>query len=242
MDMDSAAASKANGFKTAVDTIVAPKEAFEAIRVTPTWGLALLATLLLVAVASFLMIPAFQHAMTAGWPEMIAQNPRLAELTPQQQQTQLNISLKILQFSWTFVVIGIPILLLLQSLVMTVFNALGRGSGSFKQYWAAACNIAVPTAGLGTAIAAVIILLRGVDSFTSMRSVQAAMPSLAMLAPSASVKLTALLATITPFSLWAAGLTIGAMTVIGRVPRLQAWLAAVIWLLLPALFAFATAR
>ena len=44
--------ARANGLKTALDMIIAPKEAFEQLRVAPTWGWALLILLVLYAVAS----------------------------------------------------------------------------------------------------------------------------------------------------------------------------------------------
>ena len=41
MDDANAQAPRPSGLKTALDTIVSPKEAFESIRVAPTWGWAI---------------------------------------------------------------------------------------------------------------------------------------------------------------------------------------------------------
>jgi hypothetical protein len=68
------------------------------------------------------------------------------------------------------------------------------------------------------------------------------MLSLAWLAPGSGPKLLALLGAFTPFTLWAAWLNVKALTVIGRVPQVHAWLAAALSILLPALFAVAFAR
>lgn len=240
--MESQVTPAANGLKTVADTIVAPSEAFAEIRAVPTWGWALLVSLALSMLGSYLMVPALSHAMTAGWPALIAQNPQLAQLTPEQQQRQLELALKFVQLGWMALLVMLPFFLLLQTVLLAVFNALGRGAGSFKQYWAAAVNISVPAFALYSLVGAVIAIARGPESFASLRSVQTSLPSLALLAPDAGVKVTAALATVNPFSIWGAVLAALALLVIGRVPRLQAVLAAVLWLALPALFSFATAR
>src|SRR5215469_6015827 len=182
-------APQANGLKTVLDTIVAPKEAFESIRVVPTWGWALAIAILLGAIGSYLMVPAVQHAIASDWPAMVAQNPRLAQMTPEQQQTALSTSQKIAAFSWIGIFIFAPILCLIEGVIMLIFDKLGRGEGSFAKYFAAACNIAVPVVGIGTLINALIVVMRGPASFTTTQAVQGAMPSLAMLAPGVTGKL-----------------------------------------------------
>jgi hypothetical protein len=147
-----------------------------------------------------------------------------------------------MQYGWVSLLVAVPFFTLLQALLLTVFNGLGRGSGTFQQYWSAAVNISVPSFGLSSLIAGVITVARGAESFTSIRSLQMSMPSLAWFAPDAGIKVTAALASITPFSLWGAGLAVLALLAIGRVPKLQAWLTGVLWIAIPALFAFATAR
>ena len=240
--MESQVTPAANGLKTVADTIVAPSDAFAEIRAVPTWGWALLISLALSMLGSYLMVPALSHAMTAGWPTLVAQNPQLAQLTPDQQQRQLALALKFVQLGWMALIVMLPFFLLLQTVLLAVFNALGRGSGSFKQYWAAAVNISVPAFALYSLVGAIIAIARGPESFVTLKSVQTSLPSLALLAPDAGVKLSAALAVVNPFSIWGAVLAALALLVIGRVPRLQAVLAAVLWIALPALFAFATAR
>ncbi|MDQ2865053.1 MAG: YIP1 family protein [Candidatus Eremiobacteraeota bacterium] len=231
-----------SGLRTMVDTIVAPAEAFESIRVVPTWGWALAITILLSVLGSFLLVPAIQHAIVAGWPDMVAQQPALARLSPEQQHTMLAFDTKMFGFAWIFPIVTIPIVCLLGAIVMLLFNAMGRGDGTFAKFFSASCNIAVPTAGLAAIVTALIVLVRGQASFNSLTAVSTALPSLAMLAPASNVKLIALLAAINPFSIWAVLLTVGAMSIIGHVPRLQAWLAAIVMFLIPALAAMAGAK
>ena len=147
---------------------------------------------------------------------------------------------KITSFVWLFTPIFVIIAVLIGTVIMVIFNALGRGDGTFGKYWAAQCNIAV-VAALGSLVLAVIVLLRGADSFNTSLSVQEAMPNLGMLVPGPG-KLHAFLSVFTPFSLWAMGLAVAALAIVGRVPRVQAWLGGILTLVLPALIAAAFAR
>ncbi len=224
------APSKYNPFSTIVDIIVAPKAAFECLREQPMWLIAFLLVLVVTAVCAFLSTPAFVHAAQTQF----ANSPQAAQMSPAQLASAQAISASISRFAWLFVLIAVPFGLLIQTLIMLIFNALGRGSATFASLWASAVNIAVPAAALGSIVQTIIVLSRGAESFASTQSIQLAIPSLAMLAPGGSPKLIALLALATPFTLWGAGLTIAAMLTVARVPRLQAWLTGIVVLLLPA--------
>jgi hypothetical protein len=231
---------KANGLKTVVDTIVAPKEAFESIRVAPTWGWALLITIVIVMAGTYLMTPASMHGLAADWPNMVAKNPSLAGESADQQQAALAVAQKFAGFVWIFSPIFILVFALIGAVIMLIFNALGRGDGTFAKYWAAQCNLGV-VAALGTVVLTVIVLVRGPESFNSAQAVQDAMPNLGLLVPGTG-KLHAFLTVFTPFSVWATGLAIAALSIVGRVPRVQAWLGGSLTLILPAFLAAAFAR
>ncbi|HEY1654330.1 MAG TPA: hypothetical protein VGF86_04365 [Candidatus Tumulicola sp.] len=234
MGLDATGAPKANGLKTALDTIVAPKEAFEQLRVVPTWGWALLISIVLYALAGYLLTPAMLHAMQADWPRQVAANPRLAELTPDQQQRALTLSLTIVRWVWLITPVIAVIIVLVQSVVMWIFKAIGRGDAPFRALWAASANITVPVLGLSSVITTIIVLVRGPDSFNSQAEVQTAMPSLALLVPASAVKLHAFAAALNPFSIWGCGLTIGAMAIVARVSRAWAWITGIVGLLVAA--------
>ncbi|HTU69281.1 MAG TPA: hypothetical protein VMF11_03080 [Candidatus Baltobacteraceae bacterium] len=231
----------ANGLKTAWDTVVAPKAAFESIRIAPTWGWALLIALVLFGIGYYLMVPANQHALATDWPNMVAQNPIIAGLSSAEQQERLQTVLAISAYGWIFAIIFVPIGILISAVVYLIFDRIGHGEGSFGKYWAAACNIAV-IPGLGIVVNALIVLIRGADSFAKPIDVPAAMPSLIMLAPQAGPKLAVILASISPFSLWATGLGIAAISFVGRVPRVPAWLGGIAAFLVPVLIGAAFAR
>ncbi len=234
------AAPRADGLKTVWDTIIAPREAFESLRAVPTWGWALAITILLSALGSYLLTPALQHAYANSAPQMMG--PQFQQMTPEQQQASIAVGQKFITFGYLASFIAVPVICFIEALIMLLFNALGRGEGSLAKYFAASCNIAVPAVGLGSVINAVIVMARGAQTFQAMRDVQGAVPSLAMLAPGAGLKLSTFLATFTPFTIWGTALSIVAMLVIGRVPKLQAWLAGIVLFLIPSLLAVAFAK
>ncbi len=234
-------APRANALKTVLDTLIAPKEAFESIRIVPTWGLALAIAIVLSALGLYLATPTYQHAFAASWPDVVARSPQLAQMPPEKQQLQLAITQKFFAFSWIGMIFGVPLFVLIQAVVMLIFDKLGKGEGTFVQYFAAASNVAV-AASFGPLVAAIIMLIRGTDSFNSMQAVANALPTLALLAPGASPRLAAFLAVFTPFSLWATGLAIAAMLIVGHTRKLQAWLAGILLIVIPGLLATLGAR
>jgi hypothetical protein len=189
-----------------------------------------------------MILPAVHHSFDAAWAAQAATNPQLSQMPADQLDRARSFASAFVSITPIVTLIAIPITLLISTLIMLIFNALGRGSGSFQMLWAAATNIAVPASGFGSVVLGIIVVARGSDSFSTATSVQSSMPSLAMLVPQTIPRITAILAQFNPFTLWAAGLVILAMLVIARVPKTQAWLAGIAALLLPALFAAAFAR
>lgn len=240
--MKSNANAPASGLQTIVDVILAPKSAFERLRTAPTWGWAFIISVVAGTFATYLIVPALVHAFQVSWPAMVASDPRTAALTPAQQQTALQFTLAIMRFSWLGALVGIPVVIFIATLVMLVFNAIGRGSGTFASLWAAAVNISIPSNALGSLVLAVIVLIRGAQSFDSTASVSAALPSLALLAPSGGVKLAAFLAAINVFSVWGAVLIYVAMRTTARVGAASAMFTALLMPLATAVVAAFGAR
>jgi hypothetical protein len=223
MGLETARTPKANGLKTAVDIVIAPKEALERLRAAPTWGWALLITIALYAIGSYLVTPALVHATTADWPRQVAANPGMAGMSPQQQQRALDLTIVIVRFSWVFAIVFTPIIMLVQALVMLLFKALGKGDATFGQLWASAVNIGVPTIGINAVFLAAIVLMRGPDSFNANIDVTTAIPSLGLLVPASMVKLHAFCSMINPFTLWSLGLVVATMLIVARVSKGWAW-------------------
>jgi hypothetical protein len=227
--------SRGNGLMTAWDTIVAPKAAFESIRVAPTWVFALATAMVVSGTSEYLITPALLHGFAGTFTHTLATDPHLATLTPEQQQQMLASGEKMLGRSWIYGLAGVPLSSLLAAVTLLIFDKIGSGVGTFAKYWAAACNIAVPFA-IGSAVKAIIVLLRGADSFATAQDMQRVIPSLALLAPGTSAKLAILLSAITPFALWGFGLNVLTLRVIGNARPIAAWIAAIVLLLLPAVF------
>jgi hypothetical protein len=240
--MDTTQSAPANGLQTLADVILAPKSAFERLRTRPTWGWALVIAIVLGALGFFLVTPAVVHATQASWPAMIAANPQLASLPPARQQAGLQFALAFVHYVWILYVIFIPIGILVYAVIMLIFRAIGGGSASFASLWAASCNIAVISAGISGIVLGIIVRFRGADSFNSQVAVSSALPSLALLAPGAGIKLFTFLAAMNVFTIWAAVLIYVAMRVTAKVSTVPAVLTALIGLCIPALFGAAFAR
>lgn len=233
--MDSTQSTPANGLQTLADVILAPKAAFERLRVQPTWGWAFIAAIVIGTIGAYLIMPAIVHATQAMWPAMMAQNPRTAALSAADQQRALQITLSFMRFSWIAYIFLIPFAILVYSVVMLIFRAIGGGSASFASLWAVSCNIAVLSAGIASLVLGIIVHVRGADTFNSQIAVSSAIPSLSLLAPGVGIKLFTFLSGMNVFSIWAAVLIYMAMRITARVSAVPAVLTAVIGLCVPAL-------
>ncbi len=240
--MDSSKSASATGLQTVADIILAPKAALERLRTVPTWGWAFVISIVVYTIATYLVVPATVHALQTNWPAMVAADPRMQALSAAQQQQVMDFALSVARFSWIWIVVVTPLAMLVTTVVMLVFNAIGRGSGTFAALWAAAANIAVPTLALSGVVLAAIVLLRGADSFNSPMAIVTALPSLAWIVPSGSAKLTAFLGSISVFQLWGAVLIYLAMRVTARISVVPAVLAAIVMPLCTALWATAGAH
>jgi hypothetical protein len=240
--MDTTQSTPANGLQTLADVILAPKSAFERLRVRPTWGWAFVIAIVLGTLGAYLVMPAIVHATQTTWPAMMAQNPRTAALSAADQQRALQITLAFMRFGWIAYVVFIPLAILIYAVIMLIFRAIGGGSAPFSSLWAASCNIAVISAGIASIVLGIIVRVRGADTFNSQAAVSSAVPSLALLAPGAGVKLFAFLSGMNVFSIWAAVLIYMAMRITARVSAVPAVLTALIGLCVPALLAAWGAR
>jgi hypothetical protein len=232
--IESGPTSNGDGLKTAVDIIVAPRDALERLRSNATWGWAILIVIVVYALATWAIGPALVHATQADWPNVLAKNPQMATESPSQQAAHLAMTLKVVGFSWVITPIIVLFGVFLQALIMAICNMAGRGTAPFRRLWAVAVNIAIPLIALNGVVVAIIVLVRGSQSFSSAVELQTVMPSLGYLVPMSSLKLHTFLTFFNPFTLWGTGLIIAAMAIVAGVSRLWAWLTGLIWLLVNA--------
>lgn len=242
MSVSAPAASKANGLTTVINVITSPVEAFQSLRVAPTWGWAFLVAVILAAIGQYLATPATIHAIQTSFPQQIAANPALAGMSPEKQQSALNMSLGFVRLSWMFTPISVLIGSLVATVVMLIFKAIGRGDAGFKQLWCAAMNIAVISVGLYSILAGLIAMVRGAASYNSTADAYRAIPSLAWLVPHAAVKTVAFLAAFNVIGIWAAVLVAMAMMYVAKTSKANGAICAVLTLCISGAFLAWAAR
>jgi hypothetical protein len=231
-----------NGLTTALNIIVAPKEALETLREAPMWGWAFLIACVLAIAGSFLSLPAQMHASQASMAHMYATDPRFAQLTDAQKAQQMAFATAIGKASPFFTPFVLLIVGFVSALVLLLVNAIGRGKGTFKQFWASSLNVSIVTFGLYAVINGILALVRGADSYNKPLDQFLAMPSLAWIASGASPKLVAFLAAFNPFTIWGFVLTFLTLTVVARMAKGPAYIGSAILFVLGALFYTLAAR
>jgi hypothetical protein len=238
----SAPAAKANGLSTVVNVIASPREAFETLRVVPMWGWAFIITAALAMLGQYLAMPATIHAVQASWPAQVAANPKLAALTPDQQQKYLTITTNFMHYTWIIGVISGLVGALLQTIIMLVFRTIGKGSASFKQLWCASMNVCVIGVGMYSLLSGLIAVVRGPAAYNSVADAMRAIPSLAWVAPGASTKTIAFLAAFNVVSVWGAVVLAIAMMAVAKVSKGNAAACAVVTTALAGAYFFFTAH
>ncbi|HVA32656.1 MAG TPA: hypothetical protein VNG31_00825, partial [Candidatus Baltobacteraceae bacterium] len=141
MGLDVAETPRANGLKTALDTIVAPQEAFERLRSAPTWGWAFLIAAVLLVAGNLLQRPAQLHAAAGTMQHLFATNSFFANFTGAQKQQALERATHPTTVQTAIGLIGVVVSLLvaalLNSIVLWAGSAIGRGTANFRNLWAA---------------------------------------------------------------------------------------------------------
>jgi hypothetical protein len=242
MGVSAPAAPKANGLSTVANVFTAPREAFETLRISPMWGWAFLVTIVLAVIGQYLATPAAIHAVQASWPAQAAANPRIAAMTPAQQQAALGFATAAVKFAWLFMPVIVLVGALIQSVIMLVFSAAGKGSASFKQLWCASINVLVVGMGTYSLVAGLIAVVRGPAAYTSAQAAMKALPGLAWFAPAASIKLVAFLSVFNVISIWGAVLMYIAMQAVARTSKANAFACAATILVLSGAYFALTAR
>lgn len=239
MGVTAPAAAKASGLSTVLDTIVAPKDAFERLRTTPTWGWALIVAIALLLIGTFIQGPAMRHASAAQVQHMIANSPMYANMTDAQKQKILENASKPSPWGYAGAVVTVFLAAFFNTIILLIGNAVGRGQADFKRLWCGSVNIAVPTLGLSSLVLGIIAIIRGADAFPNTFALVGSIPSLAMIAPAGNFALTGFLAGISVFTLWGLYLNATMMRVTAKTSAGVAYTFAAIVLLLGAIFAAA---
>lgn len=233
MGVSTPVAAKANGLSTVIDTIASPNEAFERQRTAPTWGWALAIAIVLLLIGAYLQVPAAVHANAAQTQHMM-NSPIYATMSDAKKQHILERAGKPSLFAYVGPVIFLFFGVLVNTLIMLIGNAVGKGEADFKRLWSGSMNIAVPTIGLAAVVLGVITTMRGPDAFSNSIQMMQSMPGLATLAPNAGIVLVSFLAGISVFTLWGFFLNATMLRVTGKTSAVVAYVFAAIVLLLGA--------
>jgi len=220
------------GLNSLLETIVAPASAFDRLAEIPTWGWAFIATSILAMLTGLLSAPIQAHLSHI----LIAQQAAAAA-NPQQAAAIAQggaFAEKFASFGFIFAPIGVLVFALIGTVLLLIGNAIFGGKANFKQLWCATVNILVVFM-IGAVVGGILQSVRGPDAFTSVADIYRNSLTLAALAPTGNIKLLAILAAITPFSLWVLWLNSLLMQRIGRLAPPKAWIVAALVLVVPAL-------
>lgn len=241
MQSDVAPTTEAGGLKTAVDIVVAPRDAFERLRTAPTWGWALLITFVLMLVGYFLQQPAAEHAAVGTIQHAIATSPLYSNLSEEQKARIIARAQNPPAYQAAIGIGGLLIALfiatLLTATILLVGSKVGGGSATFARLFAGSMNIAVPTIGIYYVVLGIICRIFGADHFTTTLDMLRVVPGLAMLAPGATGRLGGFLANVQVFTLWGFGLNTAMMRITAQVRSAAAWIFPLLILIFAALIA-----
>lgn len=231
------AAPKANGLQTVLNTIASPREAFETLRVAPTWGWAAIIALVLILIGLVLYQPASQHA-SLGFIQHLTNGPVGANMSDAEKQQMLDRSTHPSAINTAmglfFNGIVLPLIAcLLNALILLIANAAGKGTSNFKSYFSSSVNVLIPSYALMQLAMGLIASLRGADTFNNFADLFRMIPSLAWVGPQHGWAL-GFCAGISIFSLWGAYLNATSLKVMGGVKSGVAWTFAVLILILTA--------
>ena len=227
MGLATSEAPKGSGLKTSIDILIAPKDAFEELRVVPTWGWALSVTLVLMVIGYFLTQPAAEHASLGTLTHALATNPLYTNLSDEQKKQMLERVAHPPAYQTALGLISLVLVLfistLLNAIILLAGNAIAHGRADFKRLFAGSMNIAVPAMGLYSVTLGVICRVLGAEHFAMTTDVLRAILGLALLAPDATGKLATFLAGIHIFTLWGCGLNVAMMRITAGVKNALSW-------------------
>ena len=226
-DMPPAApAEKANVVEDFVDIFYAPTKVFERRR-DGKFGLALLLLFVLVVALYF----ATRAAMEPVYALMIDQQvAAMQKAQPNMNDAQLAQMRSIMEK--TFMIgplVSVPIICLVVGVVVFLVGKLFDSKQTFGQAMVTSTYAQVPRFVLGSIIGALLAFTLGTEGVTSPFAFSL---GLARFAPDSSLLVQSLLNRVELFTIWATVLLGIGLSVTGRIPRRQAFIAAaIVWVL-----------
>jgi hypothetical protein len=229
MGLDYAEASKGDGLKTALDIVIAPKDAFERLRTAPpTWGWACALAIVLLIAGYAMQRQAQIHAAVGTVRHMMATSSLFSSMSDEEKQRTIERAGHPSGVQTAIGIAGVVASLFVAALLNTVFLLIaaiaGRGNADFGRLWAGSMNVAVPTYGLNYIVLGVICIALGPDHFQNSGDLVRALPGLATLAPGLHGFAGGFLLGLNVFTLWGFGLNVVMMRVLAGVTGAAAWI------------------
>ncbi|MDQ2908332.1 MAG: YIP1 family protein [Candidatus Eremiobacteraeota bacterium] len=241
MSVEATPAPARSGLAVLWDVIVAPSDAFAALRVRQTWVWAFIAICVLGFVGAWLQLPAGEHVARAIVTQNPTHDPKIASLTPAQREQIIGFSTMTTRIAPFLYPIGAIVAILYGALICLIANAAGKGDATFGRLFAFVANIALIRLGIGACIVGILAALRSPASFGTTRDLLLVLPSLGWLA-AGNPKLAAFLYTFNPFQIWTFVLVAIGLPIVARIGRPPAFIAAAVLVLTETAFNVASAK
>lgn len=229
--MDVVESARPSAFSTLVATLIAPEEAFAAIRERTPWRLALTVTIVLAALGGILGTPATRHVIEATYAAQGTLDAR-----------EVAFAESMATYAWAFELIAVPIVILLEAAVIFGIRSVIGGSATFAQIFSLTTHVQVISLGIASAIVGIVVAMHPAASYRTQADFIGAIPTGGWLVPGASGKLLLVLSSLNPFSIWATVILALGLTPVASFRPATAWGTAIALLLFGAFWAGAFAR
>jgi hypothetical protein len=244
--MDATGSVRWSAFSTLAATLIAPEEAFAAIRERPQWGWAIAVTIVLAAAGSWLGTPALRHMIATSYMAQLASDPRIASLPPEraaaEMQKLVGAAVGFANFTWLFSIVVVPIVILVEAAILFSVGSVVGSTAGFAQLFSLAAHVQFIAMGIGSIVLGAVVALHSPDAYRTQSDFISSIPTAAWLVPNAPARLTTFLSTISPFSIWATVILALGLTAVSAFRRGTAWITASALLFAGASWAAAFAR
>ena len=244
--MDVSQPVRRTALSTLVAIVITPGEAFEEIRHRPTWGWALAITIVLAAAGSLLGTPAAKHMIETSFAAQFANDPRFAGLSPDEARARVAqlvaTAVAFANFVWLLSIVYVPGVTAIEAGVLFGVRAFARSEATFAQLFSLAAHVQFIALGIGSVVLGTVVALRPIESYRTQSDFLGSLPSFAWLTPGAPPKITAFLAALGPFQVWATIVLALGLVAVARLRPPLAWSAAIVLLLFGAVWSAVFAR
>ncbi|GEM_PF-2050711 len=244
--MDATGSVRWSALSTLAAALIAPEEAFAAIRERSPWGWAIAITIVLASLGGWLGTPALRHMIATSYMAQLATDPHIASLPPDraaaQMQKMVGAAVTFANFTWVFSLVIVPVVDLVEAAILFAVRSVVGSKAGFAQIFSLTAHVQFIAIGIGSVVIGAVVALHSPDGYRTQSDFIGAIPTAAWLVPGATGKVTTFLSTLSPFSIWATVILALGLTGVTAFRRSTAWLTALGLLFAGAAWAAAFAR